>query len=564
MKTALAWGVFAGLFVLAFLPATAQFTDHQRADILEEKVRNVADRNQLLEALRLPTTEMEGTRNVEVDGGAEPFIAIDPNDPSHLAISFMEPDLDFPIYWSNNGGFTWNLSSFDCLAAAQEITGGQILGGGDPVLEFDKDGRLHLTWIYLLGSFIDTNFTVYYAYSDDFGASFQQDESSQVVHTGDLVSFDLIDRQWMASDHTDGPYSGNVYMSGAYFGESITAAGEIVMTLTPDGDQFENAVTVYSGNGFQYGNVKVDGQGYVHLSCFGFDDQNGTSGSVVHGISTDGGQTFTTQFIAEGVGHPNLSDASHLVHGRENAAVSMAVTGNHVLIAWTDFSDDFAQAYYAYSTDNGTTWSDPIAFAADLFEETDMHFMPALGAHWNRVTVGWYVVDSETLETEYYVMDSQDSGITWDAPQAVSSGTTDFSTDTDFDFYGDYNTATKYGCSSYHLWSDGSTGSPTVYAVKMDGCTGTVHVSDLTAVNAAWQVGALYPNPVQNEVNLPLSGNLPQYLDYVVVDLQGKRLLHGALDPAQPTVDVSGLSAGQYFLRISGSDSIYAVRTFMK
>ena len=233
MKTALAWGVLAGMFVLAFLPATAQFTDHQRADILEEKVRNVADRNQLLEALHLPTTDMEGTRNVEVDGGAEPFIAIDPNDPSHLAISFMEPDLDFPIYWSNDGGFTWNLSSFDCLAAAQEITGGQILGGGDPVLEFDKDGRLHLTWIYLLGSFIDANFTVYYAYSDDFGASFQQDEFSQVVHTGDLVSFDLIDRQWMASDHTDGPYSGNVYMSGAYFGESITAAGEIVMTLTP-------------------------------------------------------------------------------------------------------------------------------------------------------------------------------------------------------------------------------------------------------------------------------------------------------------------------------------------
>ena len=50
MKTALAWGVFAGLFVLAFLPANAQFTDHQRADILEENVRNVADRNQLLEA----------------------------------------------------------------------------------------------------------------------------------------------------------------------------------------------------------------------------------------------------------------------------------------------------------------------------------------------------------------------------------------------------------------------------------------------------------------------------------------------------------------------------------
>ncbi|HMV24952.1 MAG TPA: hypothetical protein PKA71_11510, partial [Saprospiraceae bacterium] len=46
---------------------------------------------------------------------AEPYIAINPTDTNNIVVSFMDftQSLDFRIYYTLDGGATWQLSSFD-------------------------------------------------------------------------------------------------------------------------------------------------------------------------------------------------------------------------------------------------------------------------------------------------------------------------------------------------------------------------------------------------------------------------------------------------------------------
>lgn len=63
--------------------------------------------------------------------GAEPFIAKDPNNPDQLAIAFMDNGLttNFSIYYSHDGGTTWDLSDFDAQQLYNSLFG-PVSGGG--------------------------------------------------------------------------------------------------------------------------------------------------------------------------------------------------------------------------------------------------------------------------------------------------------------------------------------------------------------------------------------------------------------------------------------------------
>ena len=98
-----------------------------------------------------------------------PASAINPQNTDQLALAFMgENDISyFPIYYSHDGGDTWtesNVTTKTLYTQAVPSSNGLAFGGGDPVLVFDKNGILHLTWILL-----DANFDGYmlYATSDD-------------------------------------------------------------------------------------------------------------------------------------------------------------------------------------------------------------------------------------------------------------------------------------------------------------------------------------------------------------------------------------------------------------
>jgi len=105
---------------------------------LKENLRRTGIDNQLREA-------------IEIESGAEPCIAINPQNTDQLAVAFMQLD-DFPIYYSRDGGSTWTQSRTTTTQLWREVNpsaGGRSLGGGDPILVYDNEGVLHLTYILL-------------------------------------------------------------------------------------------------------------------------------------------------------------------------------------------------------------------------------------------------------------------------------------------------------------------------------------------------------------------------------------------------------------------------------
>ena len=83
--------------------------------------------------------------------------------------------INYPVYYSNDGGTTWTKSTFNAFSKLNtDFPGYSFIGGGDPVFAYDKNGNLYFSWIYLvLNSTNDTAVAaMYWAKSSDNGVSF--------------------------------------------------------------------------------------------------------------------------------------------------------------------------------------------------------------------------------------------------------------------------------------------------------------------------------------------------------------------------------------------------------
>lgn len=64
-------------------------------------------------------------------------------------------------------------------------------------------------------------------------------------------------------------------------------------------------------------------------------------------------------------------------------------------------------------------------------------------------------------------------------------------------------------------------------------------------------VVTLYPNPANNVLNVNVS-QASAFLDYAVYDITGKKLLNGKVDASLTTINIAGLSAGSYIVKLTG------------
>jgi predicted membrane protein len=60
-----------------------------------------------------------------------------------------------------------------------------------------------------------------------------------------------------------------------------------------------------------------------------------------------------------------------------------------------------------------------------------------------------------------------------------------------------------------------------------------------------------YPNPVQDKVQVQLTGRMDKNATLVVTDLTGKVLIHVPMDNAKALIDMSALANGMYLLKYS-------------
>lgn len=605
--TATQWLLSLASFLILTLSVHAQSNVFQKAYI-EEKVRDPFIKEYLEKHLAGTATAedletiqryCENRRNTAasakvmganddkyLDEGAEPHIVMHPTNKNILALAFMKftaTTADYPVYISKDGGTTWTQSVFNSETTLDTIfPGGSVLGGGDPILAFDEDGTLHLSYIYIHGSFTTLlRGDMLYVYSLDTGSTFiVPPMEDHVVYGGDLFASDLLDRQWMSVDNSGGPFDGNLYLSAFYFGGALNTVGQLVLTKAADSSNFDlnnvtTAVAPPAGDLTQFGNVQVDQGGRVHLTCAVVDQVDG-SGIVAHTLSTDGGQTFSapTQVGTGDVLFPQSGlIPNSVIHDRENAAISLAVDRNNVYVAWTDLGNDSCKAYFSYSHDGGVNFSPQLQFGNLLVGNTDYHFFPNVAADSGRVTISWYTVDKFSRVSNYYVAESADSGMSFEAVYMISDTSAAFVGGSNA-FYGDYNTSVKSGCSTISVWSDGRSGDPGIYVARTQLCDTAgvpwTSITELSPVSEDFQVGMLWPNPSAHTAQFLLSLTASQEVYSELFDLNGRlvqRYNHGRCVQGEHemAINIAHLSKGRYLLKISsGQSQLFATRILLK
>lgn len=549
------------------------------ADALEASEKKI-----LLKTTGSTTEKKLTTNNTTANDEGEAFIAINPNNPAQLVMSYMNESsatgLTFPIYYSNDSGNTWSKSSFNALTAvSQDHPGGFVAGGGDPIFAYDNSGKLYFSWIYLsLNGTQDTVFeSMYWASSLNNGQTWTMSTSpnrfigKSVIDPNTFNAFPgfdgFYDRQWFVIDHTNSSFSNRLYASFLYIPtptEAQSLGGTYINTFNTTNNNWNTKKQAYTGSS-QFANVAVDNNGTLHVT-FADVDQN----KVFHVSSSDGGQTFTApHLIYSGVnlfGH----QGSGFIQDRENSAVNLAIDGaNNIHVVWSDFDNgpNMYASYYSRSTNGGLTWSTPIDIGT-LLPNSLNSLMPVVSTYGNKVTIGTYAIDNSKI-SNYYNITSVNNGVSWDTAKIISTQQTDFSASSNLTkWFGDYFNSVRTSCKVYNIWSDGrgTTGSK-MYLSVSNQCN-PLGIVELTPINGSYSVKNIYPMPATDKLNILIHSNQNNKLEIGIYDLAGKLIMteSKSVNEGDNTVSVNlnSLPNSNYVLRINSEDGYKYSRNIQK
>jgi hypothetical protein len=523
------------------------------------------------------TGEYKLTGNTVADEG-EPFIMVNPNDSDNVVVSFMDfggaTALNFPIYYTLDGGSTWSKSNFNAADTFAVMNPAwSIGGGGDPVFAYDSNGRLYFSWLYLASdpaNQLENPMDMLWAWSDDKGQTWNMAADSADRHIGQgSLGFlgtsigsrgtGVYDRQWFAVDRTGGTYDGNLYAAYLFIpktGSTMPGEGICVNVMRPGTLKWDSLhVQATPGAEVQFSNIAVDGNGVVHLS-YGTTANGGASG-IQHTFSTDGGATWSTPTTIASVNYPRPLFQWN-VHPRENANPNMAIdpTSNDIYIVFGNVAGSSVEGFFCRSTDGGLNWSQPFNIASLLNQNVQV-LMPSVAANdQGVVSMSWFDLNAND-QGHYYVAESFDGGVTWDPPTQLSGAQSDFSGAQFQTFYGDYYTSVRSGCTTWSAWSDGRNNQgPKLYIAKSTKCASTpVGYTELNPLSTEISLSKLFPTPTQDRLQVELQLEREAHASISLVDLNGRvvRELHKGLltqGVNKLQFELTDVAAGSYLLHI--------------
>ncbi len=506
---------------------------------------------------------------------AEAHIAINPADSNQMAIGYMERNdsLNFIIYYSGDGGNSWNKSAFDFRASSTALMpGAETIGGGDILLAYDKTGKLYTSWIYLFRKpTVDSAFFLgFWASSMDNGQNFQFENinnNDEFFGKGILTNqfqnianiYDgICDRQWMAVDHTNGPNSNKLYIG--FVNYTNTFGGLKVKSKLPNSTSFGGSTTAVMGN-YQFSNIAVDANGMLHYTFAEIAPPYG----IWHVSSSNGGSTFSNLHKVGNSVNPT-SNAPFFVNNRENAAPSLAIDGdNNLHVTWTDYpSGQAPKAYYAHSLDGGNTWSLPFDISAHIGMGT---FFANVSAYGDKVSLSTYSINS-TKQADYYLMTSYNKGLNFAAPIKLTNQQSNFANFATTDFPGDFTSSVRTACKTFSAWADiRAGGQPKIYLSRYTDCAPTGY-EEVTTINSPFQISTLYPNPAKDQINLIIKSKSSLLVKIGVFSLNGKRILakQYRLDTGRNTITMAteALATGNYMLMLMDEKGSKMSRMFSK
>lgn len=544
-------------------------------------------------------------RDDEKGSESELFAVINPSDSNnivvgviHFAYTQLEQPLSISIYFSNDFGNSWNKSEFDGTIDPDAFT----IGGGDPVLVYDADGKLHLTYLILsttdLFTFQSKEF-VYHAVSEDNGITWKAEPyfESTLFNPVDLGGIDrFLDKQWMIADTTGGAFHGNVYMGYVDFYIGDTTGTESISmkvdVLEPGDTSFTFDpvnVTTDSFKFVQYASVDLDKQGNFYLGFVGSYDS--LNYNFYNCVSTDGAKTFSEPRKISGLYFPGFtvdSESSSIV-GIKNRyfpspyiAIDKSEDGNpnRIYATWTCPGIDTIEItgsdiYLCYSDDKGVTWTEPMIVNNDNLADSDQ-FYSSLEVNSKGIPIlCFYDKRNDTtynFYTDYYItysteLDDLDFSLQFPMTKE-SSNFSKIGLKTNGFGIGEYNKMVSTATSAIPFWSDGrqNDGDVDVYMaiIPLDGKDYSVGLQEIHLVSDKIAINSICPNPNKGVFSLKLELKRTSDLSFQIFNLEGQKVYQedwGRKNSGTYNADfnISNLISGNYIIKIN-SDYGFSTR----
>jgi hypothetical protein len=341
--------------------------------------------------------------NIVGDAANEPSIAVDPNDPTQIAIGWRQFDniaSDFRqagYGYTNDSGYSWTFP-------------GVIEPGvfrSDPVLDSDADGNFFYN--SLTADDGPTNFRCHVYKSTDGGESW---DSGVYAYGGD--------KQWQVIDTTDGIGRNNIYATW----NSTYSSCSGNFTRSYDGGQTFTSCSTVAGDPY-WGVLAVGPDGELYVSGTGMTiaksttmqdssqpaawDFNGT-------VSLDGSLEFSTGPNPAGLLGQNWVAVDHS-DGPTRGNVYMLASVDRISNA------DPLDVMFARSEDGGVTWSDPVRVNDDPGTTAWQWFGTMSVAPNGRIDAIWLDTRNDTgggYLSQLYYSYSTDAGVTWSSNEELS------------------------------------------------------------------------------------------------------------------------------------------------
>ena len=368
---------------------------------LKERVTSPAGRGVANGRVSVQVNVAAGGGNVVGDAANEPSIAVDPTDPSKIAIGWRQFDTITSNFrqagraFSTDGGATWTFPG--------------VLDPGlfrsDPVLDFGADG----TFFYdsLAGNLDCSVFT-----STDGGATW-----------GPAVFAFGSDKQWLTVDRSGGPGDGHLYQNWSpftveTFNRSIDGGASFQLPVVVPEEPYWGVSTVAHDGAVYIAGVASFATGIAVVR---------SSNAQLAGVTPSFDQTTVVDLggLPVGFSDPGPNPAGLLGQVWVASDHSDGPTrGNLYLLASVDPSGpDPLDVHFSRSTDGGITWSAPVRVNDDPAGSNAWQWFGTMAvapdgridAIWNdtRADPGGY--DSELMYAY-----STDAGQTWSTSEIIS------------------------------------------------------------------------------------------------------------------------------------------------
>jgi len=342
-----------------------------------------------------------GGANIPGDAANEPSIAVDPTNPLRMAIGWRQ----FDTVNSNfrQAGFAYSVDGGRSWTFPGVLTPGVFRS--DPVLGFAADGTLY-----------------YNSLTNDFTTDvFKSDDAGETYPTS--ADADGGDKQWMAIDRSGGPGNGNIYQA---WSDAAGCCGPRTFNLSSDeGENFTNPVqldgrprwgTMAVGpNGTLYMVGTTDGGNSDYWLIRSTDAQTGTANPSFDYFSIDLGGSMA--LFAD----PNPQGLAGQIYVGIDPSNGPNGGNLYVVCSIDPPGSDPLDVHFVKSTDDGETWSSPVAINTDPSGNYNWFGTMSVSPD-GRVDVVWLDtrVSNNSHDCALFLSQSTDGGSTWSSNTQMS------------------------------------------------------------------------------------------------------------------------------------------------